>query len=96
MKLHVNLPHYAKGFELNVMHVGSVKNGDTIELTDSQVVTMRDAGITIPEGEDIYLIPPQAEAAVEAPKTTDLPSIEDIAAAERKRQAPKPTTGGTK
>lgn len=89
MKLHVNMPDINDGEEVEVMHVGPVKNGSTVELTDSQVFSLRDAGYDVPSDGSATIktySPVEADKVVEL-KTTNLPGIAEIAEKERAKTA---------
>lgn len=87
MKLEINMPDVEKGTELQVMHVGIVKQGDTVELTDSQVAAFKDAGYDLPEGGTMKLYQEIPAPKEEEAKTPNLPGIEVVAEKERAKTA---------
>lgn len=90
MKLHVNMPGYAKGTPLEVMGIGPVKNGEVLELNDVQVATLEANGMHVPSSGDMYVYQESKESAPKEPRTTNLPGVEEIAEKERaKSAAPK-------
>ncbi len=91
MKLHINMPDVEKGTELEVMFVGLVKQGDTVELTDSQVRSFEEAGYDM-SGDSADLYKPASETKEAEVKTDNLPGIEVIADRERSKTSRKAST----
>lgn len=89
MKLHVNFPTYPKGTELEVMGVGIVTNGSVVELTDLQENTLRDQGFDVPNDGDMYVYKEAETPKAAEPKTTNLPSIAEVAEKERSKNSKK-------
>lgn len=95
MKLHINMPDVAKGTELEVMHVGLVKQGETVELTESQVAAFEEAGYDVSgDSMNVYNVPAKTEE--EEVKTTNLPGIEVIAERERAKTSRRSSKEGGK
>lgn len=95
MKLQINMPDVEKGTELEVMYVGLVKQGDTVELTDSQVRAFEEAGYDM-SGDTMKVYneaPVPAKGDIQA---TNLPGIEVVAEKERAKTTRKTSKEGDK
>lgn len=90
MKLEINMPDVEKGTELQVMHVGTVKQGDTVELTDAQIANFRDAGYELSESGTMKLYQESSPPEEDETQTTNLPGIEEVAERARKRTSSAP------
>lgn len=97
MKLKVNMPDYKNGAVLEVMYVGPVENGSTIDLTDGQVAAFRNAGYDFTEGDGTIELYKEADQPAQSEqKSTGLPGVEEVAERERKKTTRKTEKAGDK